>query len=94
MDMDVMRNGHWMWPGVDLGIRDAPEAGSGAGKDKEVILTPENSKTVKAKTKNKKQKTAPQVLVNAPQGSVTFIHHMSVVGELVFIVGELVAGLF
>ena len=54
MDMDVMRNGHWMWPGVDLGIRDAPEAGSGAGKDKEVILTPENSKTVKAKKKTKK----------------------------------------
>lgn len=87
-----MRNGHWMWPGVDLGIRDAPEAGSGAGKDKEVILTPENSKTVKAKKTT--TKTAPQVLVNAPQGSVTFIHHMSVVGELVFIVGELVAGLF
>ena len=38
-----------MWPGVDLGIRDAPEAGSGAGKGKEVILTPQNSETVKAK---------------------------------------------
>ena len=45
----VMRNGHWMWPGVDLGIRDAPEAGSGAGKEKEVILRQRTLKRWKQK---------------------------------------------